>query len=315
MKNSPTPDHLAISARTEKEFDQEFQSILHAITQMKGIRFVVATNNQNVARMEHGKTSIFFNPKFTYEYITSVVKEQGSDFVLQKGHILQILVHEIGHMVEYGQLVADTTRYTITPKPRWVSIGNEATSALALRESLLNTYGEKRRHFENMIRDIRVDKRSADLKQATSLHSYMVENYLVRTIPTNDFTAQTLPDGTIKTTPYGEQFSRAIMKGMATGSWPKVDPVVQSYIENNQGVITEAGTVRNNNAIHTLPMRLNAMIKLFDVVLELEKIQEKEKKEKQEKEKKENEQQGGENNTPSEGQGTPKDAGSSENNP
>lgn len=83
MKNTPTT-HLDISERTTTEFEREFQSILHTITQMKGITFQIATNNQNIARMQHGKSTIFFNPKFTSQYISQLVKEQGSNFILEK---------------------------------------------------------------------------------------------------------------------------------------------------------------------------------------------------------------------------------------
>lgn len=61
MKNSPST-HLDISERSVAEFEQEFQTILHTITQMKGIDFQIATNNQNIARMQHGKSTIFSIP-------------------------------------------------------------------------------------------------------------------------------------------------------------------------------------------------------------------------------------------------------------
>jgi hypothetical protein len=286
MRNSPAT-HLDISERTTAEFEQEFQSILHTITQMKGITFAIATDNQNIARMQHGKSRIFFNPKFTYTYITQLVQEQGSTFVLDKGHILQILVHEIGHMVEYGQLMADQKTYQILPKPRFTKLTSTSASIAKLREDLLITYGEKWRYFENIIRDIRVDKWSADMKQTNTLTPYMRDNYLERTVPQTDLRYAVLQDGTKKANPLQDQFARAIMKGQVTWVRPIVDDLVQDYIENNHILISQASNVRNNTQLNTLPMRYPAMIKLFDCYLELEE-QDKKNEEKEKKQEKKN---------------------------
>ncbi|GHV22133.1 hypothetical protein FACS189428_3710 [Clostridia bacterium] len=217
MKTSPNHSTILTDITTNPELVENFMDYMKLITKQTGVDLVIDTQREGIARMQPGKTKVFFNPVFTLQQLQAIADKRAKELSVENtfqftiNHLSEIVLHEINHMINHTQLKMSK---------KTEKLDDKTLNMLDYQGQLYKKYGKDFKKFENMFEDIDVNNQATKL-QAPVFETSKQEIYQHLCAPDTDFSEQPLP----------EQFAWASLReSMVTKEPCTIDPLVRMYI-------------------------------------------------------------------------------------